>query len=280
MTAVLEPQASTAAGVTGRADPGGSLTSVGKALALLDAFRSPAKVLGVTELATRVGLPKATTHRLLGAMVEYGYLQREGNRYCLAPRVFELGNQVPMCGPSGLRERAAPVMTELFAATEETIHLAMPVDNEVLYLAKIMGRHAIPWSTRVGARSPAHCTALGKVLLAFGGPQARAAATQLDLRRFTPYTLYQPGRLLQSLEQTRNDGIAVDHEEFRLGLTCIAAPIIDHRTGRAIAALSISSLTSAHDGRRFARRLQRAAEKISGFVHNLPASDGAPRAAA
>ncbi|CAI7978344.1 IclR family transcriptional regulator [Frankia sp. Hr75.2] len=280
MTAVLEPRANTRASATNRADPGGSLTSVGKALALLDAFRSSAKVLGVTELANRAGISKSTAHRLLGSMVEYGYLQRVENRYCLSPQIFELGNQVPMCSPSGLRERAAPVMTELFAATEGTIHLGMPVDNEVLYIAKIAGRHAIPWSTRVGARSPAHCTALGKALLAFGGPQAQATATQFNLHRFTAYTLYQPGRLLQSLEQARSDGIAVDHEEFRLGLTCIAAPIIDHHTGRAIAAISISSVTTAPDAHRFARPLQRAAEKISDLVRTVPASDGGSHAAA
>lgn len=273
MTSVLEPPDQIQ---THGSDAAGSLTSVGKALTLLDAFNSPVTVLGVTELSTRAGLPKSTTHRLLAVLVDGGYVRRVGNQYCLTERMFELGNQVPMCSPSGLREQAAPVMTELFAETGETINLAIRVDNEVLYLEKVSGRRVVPWSTRVGSRGPLHCTGLGKTLLAFGASTDSPDAQPLRLRRYTPYTLSQPGRLRQSLERVREEGVAVDQEEFRLGLTCVAAPIIDHRSGRAIAAISITSATGSTDIRRFAPQLRRAADRISNLRRSATGQSAPP----
>ncbi|MCL3819396.1 IclR family transcriptional regulator [Aeromicrobium wangtongii] len=241
------------------------LNSVGKALALLEAFNPPAKLLGVTELAIRAGLPKSTAHRLLAVLHANDYVRRVGNQYCLSERMFELGNQTPMCRPSGIREKAAPVMAELMTETGETINLAIRVDDEALYVDKVQGRRTLPWSTRVGARSPLHCTGLGKALLAFGDPQTDAFDPQNPLARFTPYTLFQPGRLMRALETIRAEGVAIDQEEFRQGMTCLAAPIFDRMTGNVVAAISISTITGARDVRRFAPQLLRAASQISGI---------------
>src|SRR3712207_5088672 len=83
-------------------------TSVGKALALMEAFDSPAASIGVTELARRAGLPKSTAFRLLAVLEVGNFVERNGNRYCLGRRLFELGNMVSYCRPRNLRDIALP----------------------------------------------------------------------------------------------------------------------------------------------------------------------------
>ena len=241
----------------------GSETSVGKALALLDAFDSSRAVLGVSELANRAHLPKSTAHRLLAVLVEHQYVQRVGDRYCLADRMFELGNQVSICRPNGLRERAIPFMAELYAETHETVHLAVLRGTDVLYLEKIFGHNTTQCGTTVGTRKPAYCTALGKAILAYADPETVQLNLAGKMQRHTPYTLTQPGRLQSSLVRIRDEGVATDFEEWHLGVTCLAAPLLDPATGRAMAAVSISSLSSRGDIRRFSPRLRRITEMLS-----------------
>ncbi|MFG1667696.1 IclR family transcriptional regulator [Streptomyces sp. Y7] len=245
------------------AESTGPLSSAGKVLALLDAFGVSRAVLGVSELATRAQLSKSTAHRLLGVLVERDYVQRIDDRYCLTDRMFVLGNQVRICRPNGLRERAVPFMTELFAETRETVHLAVLHGTEVLYLEKIFGHGAAPCSTTVGTRRPVHCTALGKALVAFADEATVHANLTTGLQRFTRYTLVYPKQLQAALARVHQEGVATDLEEYKLGVTCIAAPVREPATGQAVAALSISSVTSRGDVRRHKSRIIRAAEALS-----------------
>lgn len=241
-------------------------TSVGKALNLLNAFDASRAVLGVSELASRARLPKSTAHRLLGVLVQHGYVQRVGDRYVLADRVFELGNQVRICRPNGLRERAVPFMTELFAQTRETVHLAVLRNTEVLYIEKVFGYAAVLSGTTVGTRRPAYCTALGKAILAFADAETVEANVFGSMRRHTAYTITQPGQLLSSLQRIRDEGVATDFEEWRLGLTCLAAPLTEPATGRPVGAMSISSATTRGDIRRFTARLLHATSELSSHL--------------
>ncbi|MET8948904.1 IclR family transcriptional regulator [Streptomyces sp. NPDC004542] len=250
----------------------GSETSVGKALTLLDAFGGPRTVLGVSELAVRAGLPKSTAFRLLSVLLESGYVRRVGDRYSLTEHIFELGQRVSSCRPNGLRERALPFMTELYAETRETVHLGVLRGTEVLYLEKIFGHHAAPCTTSVGTRRPAYCTALGKAILAFSDSVAQEAILESPMSRHTPYTLSQPGQLSISLQRVRENGFATDLQESHLGVVCLAAPLIDRATGRAVAALSISSTTARGDIRRYAARLSRSSETLSSLIQPSMAS--------
>lgn len=218
-------------------------TSVGKALAILDAFRGDGALLGVSQIAARTGLPRSTTHRLLSVLVERGYIERADSRYRLGRAIFELGNLVSDCRPRNLRSAAMPFMTSLFEATHATIHLAVLRDFDVLYVDKIYGHNSIELPSRVGGRVPALCTALGKAILAFSDSHLIDEALDRPVPRLTPRTVVLPSLLRVALADARQRGVADDAEGACVGSRCVAAPIID-REGSVRGAVSISVRTS------------------------------------
>lgn len=236
-------------------------TSVGKALALLDAFDSPAAALGVTELARRAGLPKSTAFRLLAALEAGKFVERNGNRWCLGRRLFELGNLVSYCRPRNLRDVALPFLSDLYELTHETVHLAVLEGTEVLYLEKLYGHNKVRTPSQVGGRVPAHCSGLGKALLAQSDLATidRVIAAGLDAR--TPYTIVLPHLFRVELAKVLQEGVAYDREESTLGLTCVAAPVL--RGGRAVAAVSVSGHSSRFTPTAIADAIRKAAAGIA-----------------
>lgn len=148
--------------------------------------------------------------------------------------MFELGQLVPT--QLRLRERALPYMGDLYEATHQTVHLAVLDGPEVVYVEIIAGHHPVRSPSRRGGRVPAHCTAVGKVLLAFA-PEP-PPATGPDLTALTRRTITNRSRLRSDLAQVRRTGIAFEHEEAMLGLCCTAAAVMDHRG--VVAAISLS----------------------------------------
>ena len=204
----------------------GATASVTKALRLLDVFRSEGPVLGVSELARRAGIAKSTAFRLLALLEEAELVEREGRGYRLSWRMFELGTSVAGPWPSGLRDIASPWLTELYVKTGLVSHLAVLDGREVLVLERISGPRSPRTGTAVGSRLPAHCTSVGKAILAFSQPDALRQALSGPLVRATAYSIAEPGRLRSELERVRTTGVAHDREEAMLGLVGVAAPII------------------------------------------------------
>ncbi|HEX3959655.1 MAG TPA: IclR family transcriptional regulator [Trebonia sp.] len=238
--------------------------SAAKALTLIDAFAGARLVLGVTELAARAHLPKSTAFRLLNVLLDRGYVRRVGDRYCLSEHVFELGNNVQIGRANGLRQQATPFMAELFAQTRQTIHLAVLRGTDVLYVEKLFGHDAPPrCDTAVGARKPAYATALGKAMLAFTADDLVEQSLSTDFKRFTPYTIGAPAQLKRTIDIVRDTGFATDHEENQLGVTCLAAPVRDPRTGIAVASLSICSPSTRELAHKFDRLLIKAADELA-----------------
>jgi IclR family KDG regulon transcriptional repressor len=235
--------------------------SVSKALQLLDSFSQGGEIYGVSELARRADLPKSTAFRLLAHLEQAGYVERVGTNYRLAWRLFELGNRVEHCSPRGLREVALPSLSELYATTQHTAHLAVLRGAEVVYLEKIHGHRGVRTPTTVGCRMPAACVGLGKAILAFNDRATIRQVLELGLQRRTPYSLANPGRFLRELERVHAQGYALDREEAALGLACVAAPILVD--GRAVAAISVSTSTAAYDPERLVPVVRRTAARIS-----------------
>lgn len=243
-------------------DPGSqSLSSVGKALQLLDAFLTIGPVAGVSELARAAGLPKSTAFRLLNHLQMAGYVEHSGSDYYLNLRVFELGSQVGVCRPDGLRALAAPFVAELFRETSHAAHLAVLDGSEVLYIEKIAGHNAPRVPTAVGGRMPASCTALGKAMLPFGHDEATRRILSGGLTRRTPHSVSAPGLFMSQLRRIRETGVAFDREESTLGVACVAAPI--KFRGTAVAAVSVSGPTSRLDPEKTSSRVLRTAARIS-----------------
>ena len=246
-------------------DSADNSTSVLKALQLLDVFRNTSQSVGVSELARRAGIHKSTAFRLLATLERGGFLERVGTKYRLSWRIFELGNRVEQCAPSGLRDVALPFLAELYAASGRAVHLAVLDGAEVVYLEKIHGHKSNRIPSTIGGRMPATCSALGKAILAFSDKQTVDTVLAQPMPRFTQYSVVDPGRLIRQLHQIQIEGVAQDAEEIILGLTCVAAPILSN--GRAVAAVSVSSPTTGFNAAATIEMTLRAARGITAALH-------------
>ena len=233
---------------------------LGRALTLLTAFRPGDAELTLAELARRTGLPKPTAHRMLAELAEWNVVERTPHGIRLGMRLFELGQLAPL--QRGLREAAAPFLSDLFEATHETVHLAVPDGLDVVYVQKLPGRHGPRISSRVGGRMPAYCTGVGKAMLAFAPPERLAAVVAAGLARRTPRTVVAPGLLAEELARIRERGVAEEHEESTVGIACVAAPVLDGGP-HAVAAISITGWANRLDTARLAPAVRTAALGLS-----------------
>ncbi len=199
------------------------------------------------ELAADAGLPKSTASRLLGALERNGLVEQEGLR-----GAFRAGPVMARYAGRGISARrlieaAERPMAALADATGETINVAVAAPGGVEHLAQVETSHYLGTSHWVGRRVPYHCSANGKVLLAFAAAGAQAGA----LEALTSKTIVEKALLGAELERIRRDGFATAVDELELGLSAVAAPVLDE-SGRAVAALSVSGPTLRLSPRRVA----------------------------
>lgn len=215
-------------------------TALGKGVAVLRSFRADDRVLSLAEVVRRTGLHKATAHRLCGALVDLHLMDKVDGGYRLASGLFELGMLASL--ERDLLEVAIPFMQDLYQRTHETVHVGVLDGTEVVYVAKIGGHRQAKAPSRTGGRMPVHCTAIGKALLAFSTPAIRRDALSGRLERRTPHTVVAPGLLERQLKKVVELGVAFEHEESQLGITCVGAPIFEG--DRLLAAVSVTGPTS------------------------------------
>lgn len=216
------------------------LQTVQKVAQVLNLFSIEQPEWTVGEVAHLLHMPKSSTSELLSSMAAQNLLRRTGNgRYRLAWRLLELGQT--LLHTTEFRAEARTVMQELVQISGETTHLAAMENGQVVYIEKIQGTYAMPIElSNVGVRLPAHCSGVGKVLLA-ACPSAISDPLfeRLEFTRFTDYTIRTRDELEQQLDDVRQQGYAYDLEEVQIGLCCVAAPIYDYN-GEVIAAVSMS----------------------------------------
>jgi len=212
-----------------------SVTS--RVLRVLDAFSAEHPDLSLSEIGRRTGLPLATVHRLVGELVTWGALERDGRgRYCVGLRLWEVAALAPR--GLGLRDIAMPFLEDLYEATHENVQLAVLDGTDVVYLERISGRNAVPVLTRVGGRWPAHATGVGLVLLAYAPVEAQERYLAGPLAVFTGKTIADPARLRRALAEVRHRGFAVSDGQVTLDALSVAAPIRGSGND-VVAALSI-----------------------------------------
>jgi DNA-binding IclR family transcriptional regulator len=236
--------------------PGASVTS--RALALLGAFDETHRRLSLTQLAQRAGLPLPTAHRLVGELLAFGALDRTtAGDYVVGRRLWDIGLLAPV--QTGLREAASPFLHDLYGATLATVHLAVRVGTEVLYLDRLRGNASVPVVSSIGSRLPLHATGVGKVLLAHAPPEVRAEVFA-NLSRITPYTVTQPGTLNRQLGRVVRDGYATTTEEMSLGACSAAVPV--RRGDDVVASLGLVVASLRNERARLVAALQVAARGI------------------
>ena len=239
--------------------------SLRRGLQILDVFDEANDRLTATDIARRLNTLPGTIYPSLCTLEQSGYLVRdEHKRYALGLRLLGFTDLVQR--RLDLRDVAAGPLRELATRHSVNAHLAVLYEDVVLYLHREEGTPTVVIKEIVGARVPAYCTALGKVLLSGIDDEAlRAYLATVKLVSHTESTITDRDRLDAEIRGVRERGYAVDDEEFHVGGLCFAAPVFDYR-GRLIAAISLSvpkTWKTDRDRPSYIRIVQAAAEDVS-----------------
>jgi IclR family KDG regulon transcriptional repressor len=231
---------------------------------------------GLPELSAAMKLHKTTTHRIAHVLESRGLLRRglDSNRYRLGLRLYDLGCQA--LDHVNIRDEARPLMTRVAFDVGETVHLALLDRAEVLYIERIEAQRSLTMGSKLGARNPIYCTALGKAILAYlpeNEVDQILAASRMEAR--TRNTITNVLALKRELERIRDRGYAIDDEEIEDGVRCIAAPILN-ASNRAVAAVSVSGPSSRITPDRFqliGKTMLKAAQELSTRIGRQAAPD-------
>ena len=214
--------------------------SLGRAFAILEEVARHREGIGLAELSKLVGLHNSTTFHLAKTMVSLGYLrqERDSKRYRVGRPLFALAasalDEIEMVNV------ATPVLEELSRETGESGHFAVRMGDAVVVIARTSGPGAFQLTDRVGVVRPAHCTALGKIILASLRPdQLKRFLERVDMKPSTDKSITDVAALLREIAEIKRSGIAFDDGEFNPEVRCVAVPVTDF-TGQIIGALGIS----------------------------------------
>lgn len=252
------------------------IQSLSRALNILEILSDHPRGLALTELAKHVDLSKSTVHRFLVSLSESGYVYKESstNKYRLTLRMFEVGSKA--VHSLNILEIARPWLDHLAEVTNETIHLVLHENTNVVYIYKYnITTAAINIASEIGNCSPIYCTGVGKAILAHLPPDEIARIwNESNIIRYTENTITEYEDMLVELARVRRYNYAQDNQEHERSVSCIAAPIFDY-SGRPKYALSITAPTvRMTESRRqeFIRKVQEVSLELSslmGFNSNL-----------
>ncbi|MBO9356309.1 helix-turn-helix domain-containing protein [Bordetella petrii] len=239
------------------AAPVAGIAAFGKFMCVLQQVADAARPPGMAELAARSGYPRPTVYRIVAGLLEHGLIvARADGTYVLGPRLLSLAGR--SWARFDLRVALLPDLRALRDSTGQTVHLAVPAGDAMVYIEKLDGPGAVRMASRIGGQLPLHCSAVGKACLAALPPAALDAwLARAPLPRLTPGTLTAAPALRAELARVRRLGYAVDNEENEAGIVCYGVALCD-AGGRALAGVSVSTLP-----------LRRAAEPPSAYIEAL-----------
>ena len=223
--------------------PSNVVQSIERVSILLDILSAYPQGLSLGHLSTETGLNKGTAHRLLSSLIFLDYVRQdaETKKYALGFKLVDLGNR--LLSQIDLRTEARPFLVELAEQTKETVHLVILHRFEVLYIDKVeacVQPNGLRMVSMLGSRIPAHCSAVGKVLLAaLPEENVKEMAQKRGLSRRTKNTIINTEKLLAHLKLVKKSGYALDDEENEIGVRCLGVPVYNQQ-GHVTAAISIS----------------------------------------
>jgi IclR family acetate operon transcriptional repressor len=208
------------------------LAAVERTIAILDALGASADA-GTNELARATGINASSVSRILATLAAAGYVEHlpGSGRYRLGPRLLQLAHGA--LARLDVRQLARPFLERLVEETGETATVSLPAEHDAITVDFVPGHASVISVARVGRPSLLHCTAVGKVMLAFGPHGVDALVTPLP--RLTPATITDLDTLGRELARARRNGYATASGERESDLAAVAAPVLDR--GGALAAI-------------------------------------------
>ncbi len=246
--------------------------TVNKAIDILDVFLQKDGGLSLTEIAEATGLNAATAFRLVSTLTRRGYIRQPEKKgvYLLGLRMLDFNYAVRR----NLKfiDLAYLAMSRLSKEENQSVYMAALDGDQALIIEEVGVTEDLRINSPVGKRLALHCTACGKVLLAaLSDEERKAYYARNTLEPLTTNTISDAGRLEQELAKVKLEGVAIDNEEYRMGLWIAASPVYDGR-GRVIAAAGIMVPTSdinAESGQRFATAIKSCTAKMSQIIGRI-----------
>ncbi len=215
------------------------VNSVLKAVKILEII-GRSKPLGISEIGRKLEIPKSSTHGLLQTLESEGFVEKNGNtnKYNLGTKLIELGylaqNNLDIC------RIAKPYLNGINQETDETVHLTLLDDEEVLYVDCVESKQRMRTYSVIGIKAPLYCTAVGKAILAqLPEKKIKHIINSRGLARLTNSTITNESSLFQDLSDTQSRGYSIDNMEHEDSLICVGAPI-KNASGDVFASLSVS----------------------------------------
>jgi len=186
---------------------------------------------------------QSTISGILSTLIEFNYIEKTDNyKYKPSIYLFELGNKVR--DRWDIHKISIPYMEEIVNNINETVNLVILDGNKILFIDKKKASYEFEIGTQIGTRLPAHCSAAGKVLLAYlNNNKVDKIIEKIELTKYTENTITSSRKLKSELREVKNNGYAIDNEELMENIMCVAAPIKNHK-GECIAALSVAGLAT------------------------------------
>jgi IclR family pca regulon transcriptional regulator len=241
--------------------------SLERGLAVLRSFTREHRVLGISELADELGMSRSTTHRYVLTLSALGYLEQQTSRkYRLSHRAADVG--MSALRSNELYECARRCLEQLHKRTSCTSIVAVLDGSEIVCIGRVSASHCEKrkpsLAPGVGSRLPVHCTAMGKLLLAYAPePKRRIIMSETNLTKHGPNAITSKRQLRQELEEISASGLAISDSEFAAELCAMAAPVPD-QARNVIAAISIAEYGSITALRKLKPHLVAAADGLSG----------------
>lgn len=214
--------------------------SLDKGLSILEYLSFKEEGVSLSEIASLLKMDKSSVFRLLSTLSRRDFVRQDENtkKYTLGFKILEL--QRSLSSQLKLEKQSYPFLQELTNKTGESSHLAVYFEGKATFIATHQCDEVLSVHNNLGRREPLHCTALGKVLLAFlpEGKREEVLKT-IPLKKFTPCTITSRKRLKEELKKVREKGVSIDNEEYREGVRCVAAPVFNSEN-KMISAMGIS----------------------------------------
>lgn len=237
---------------------------------ILSGASSPMRL---SDLSRAIGSNKNTTTRLLATLQSEGWVELElpGPQYRLTLLPFSITSRA--VNRLTLGQAARLPMQALWQDTGESIYLAIRLNHQVLYLEHLAATGPVKLAGQAGGQYPLHCSAPGKVLLAFAGEAVVQEIVTAGLKRYTETTLTDAKRLRAELARVRSQDFAMDNEEYGRGLICYAAPIRDS-SGEVIGTIGASATTIFYDLPAFKHQVGMKISRTASDISKLLGYDG------